>query len=64
MSVGGEAAVPPRPRPQVIVWVNVHPIRHVRQAAGRYTSFTLLRCEVVDDYLRLTKNQEDNSLEV
>ena len=43
MSVGGEAAVPPPPRPQVIVQVATRPIRHVRQAAGRYAIYALLR---------------------
>ena len=34
MSVGGEAAMPPHPRPPVVAQVAVRPIRHVRQAAG------------------------------
>ena len=39
MSVGVEAAVQPHPRPPVVVQVAACPIRHVRQAAGRYTQY-------------------------
>ena len=34
MSVGVEAAVPPRPRPLAIVWVNARPIRHFAKPPG------------------------------
>jgi len=51
MSVGVKAAVPPHPRPTVETRAAVFPIRHVRQAAGRYRQFTLLRCEFIDKSL-------------
>jgi len=51
MAVGVEAAVPPRPCPPAEVRAAVFPIRHVRQAAGRYVTFPLLRCEVIDNAL-------------
>ena len=52
MAVGVEAAVPPRPCPQAMVRSMARPVRHVRQAAGRYVKFTLLRYELVDNYLK------------
>jgi len=52
MAVGVEAAVPPRSRPYADASVAPRPIRHVRQAAGRYATFTLLRCEFIDNPLK------------
>ena len=34
MSVGGEAAVPPRPRPLAVTLVAAHPIRHFAKPPG------------------------------
>ena len=62
MSVGGEAAVPPRPCPLVIVWVMVRPIRHVRQAAGRYLTLTLVRCKFIDKPLKICLDSSKSRL--
>ena len=51
MSVGGEAAVLPQPRQPVVARVAVRPIRHVRQAAGRYVTFALVRWNYIDSFL-------------
>ena len=42
MSVGVEAAVPPRPYPLAVAQASAHPFRHVRQATGRYVIYVLL----------------------
>ena len=52
MSVGGEAGLPPHPRPLGVALVAVRPIRHVRQAAGRYMTFDLVRCVFIDNALK------------
>ena len=51
MSVGVETAVPPRPRQPVEARAAARPIRHVRQAAGRYLPFTLVRCDFIGNAL-------------
>ena len=39
----------------MLILVNARPIRHVRQAAGRYVTFTLVLCEVVSHSLLAVK---------
>ena len=58
MAVGVEAAVPPRHCPLVVVQVAERPIRHVRQAAGRYVTFPLVRCEFVGNTLTESYNYQ------
>ena len=51
MAVGGEAAMPPRPCPIALAHATARPIRHVRQAAGRYMPLPLLRCVFISNPL-------------
>ena len=52
MAVGGETAVPLRPRPPVVVQVTAHPIRHFAKPPGVIRQHPLVRCVVVDKTCR------------